>query len=160
MNIDKAGSAEILVTVRLHIHSLEDANFRTTEPFVSHTILRVTDSQGFLYQYFACTSNCISFFVMSFCGSLSNGLWPWENSNCISECLIKVWKGYLDLKPRKKRQGWGNHICKFQLPCNVTRMVTVREIRWTGYLSFCTATKLYLKNLRICVFKRLGRHQA
>jgi hypothetical protein len=76
MNIDVVGSAECLVTLRLHIRSSEDANVRTNKPFISHAILRVTDSKGFRYQYFACTSNCTSFFVMSFCGTLSNSLWP------------------------------------------------------------------------------------
>jgi len=66
MNIDIAGSVESLITVRLHIRSLEDASFRTNEMFISHTILRVTDFQGFRYQYFACTSNSISFFCNVF----------------------------------------------------------------------------------------------
>jgi len=47
MNIDIAGSAESLVTVRLNIFNLEDANFHTNETFISHMILRVTDTQGF-----------------------------------------------------------------------------------------------------------------
>jgi len=38
MNIDVAGSAESLVTVRLYIRSVEDASFRSNEPFISHTI--------------------------------------------------------------------------------------------------------------------------